>query len=235
MCSESHPLSNPAEGRETAHLILALAYDLHHDVVESTCRATVSILDDVLLPLKRHDVSSSVSCGCEENRDRILRTSSERRLRPSQVHLIVVGPKQIFGDSCGIGRPEWEKQWTHGEMLFGNIVQRIGLDRFSPRGDTRLIANLLDVKVPPGGMMEELGRRSLLEEVGSSVTSTLKLRKCPPIGRATIVLPINTNVCSTEKGDRQRSEAKEVLRQCWENEIGLLSDTEIGFSLVDLQ
>ena len=109
----------------------------------------------------------------------------------STIVLVVVGCKKVVGRGKerldGHAR-DWTSAsqhhnvlWSNGELIFGRIVKRIGLENFqragSPEG-VALQASLLNLLQPSA------------REIASGVRSVLTRMRCPPIGKATTVTPL---------------------------------------------
>lgn len=220
-----HSFHSTNERPKMAQLVLTLAQymdGMPAESVDATQRATIATLDAMLPPL---DVA---------DQDEEKKEDSHAPLWPSQVHLLVAGPKRMVGDSRGIDRPEWEKQWSYGEVLFGNIVRTIGLQRFSPSCRTQLVANLLDVGNVGVGTQAER-EVALLGDIAKLCASKLRHKNCPSVGRTTIVLPMNTSEfgASESRKEEVQERVKAVLEQVWREEQGPLQETSIDFVVVD--
>mmetsp|Transcript_33868 Transcript_33868/g.62720 ORF Transcript_33868/g.62720 Transcript_33868/m.62720 type:complete len:230 (-) Transcript_33868:804-1493(-) len=220
-----HSFHSTNERPKMAQLVLALAQymdGMPAESVEATKRATISTLDAVL---------SSPDGGSREEEKK---DDPHASIRPSQVHLLVAAPKRMVGDARGIDRPEWEKQWSYGEVLFGDIVRSVGLQRFSPNCDTQLIANLLDVGDVGGETLSER-EMLLLREIAKLCARTLRLKNCPSVGRVTIVLPVNKSEigASASRTEGLQERVRAAFGQMWSGEQGPLQESSIEFVIVD--
>mmetsp|Transcript_59268 Transcript_59268/g.176103 ORF Transcript_59268/g.176103 Transcript_59268/m.176103 type:complete len:230 (-) Transcript_59268:2102-2791(-) len=213
------------ERPKMAQLVLTLAQNMDGmpaEAVDATKRATIATLDSMLPPL------DSMNQG-EEKKD-----DSHASLRPNQVHLLVAAPKRMIGDARGIDRPDWERQWSYGEVLFGDMVRTIGLQRFSPNCSTQLVANLVDVG-NVGGATQTERELALLRDIAKQCLSKLRHKDCLSVGRTTIVLPVNAS--EFEESESRRGQLQETVKaafsQVWREEQGPLQDTNFEFVTVD--
>lgn len=209
-----------------AEVVLTLAQymdGMPAESVDAMQRATIATLDDVMPPLDEPDQD-------EEKKD-----DPHVPIRPSQVHLLVAGPKRMVGDAHGIDRPEWEKQWSYGEVLFGNIVRSIGLHRFSPRCGTQLVANLLDVGNPIRRTPTER-EEAMLRDIAKMCVIKLRQKDCLSVRRTTIVLPVNAAEFGANESEREevQERVKTVLGQVWSEAKGPLQETSMEFVIVDV-
>jgi len=134
--------------------------------------------------------------------DEIAETTKEATLsacteNPSNVFLLVAGSKCLLKNIPGRKRPHWEHFWSQGEHVFGEVVQKIGMNRFSPRAQPRINAFLLDF-IPEEDDNYEDKKVDLedtfwterdLKQVTSLVLSLLLREKCANISDITFVLP----------------------------------------------
>ena len=111
----------------------------------------------------------------------------------STIVLLVVGCKKVHGRGKerldGHAR-DWTSAvqhhnvlWSNGELVFGRVIKRIGLDNFQNRGGrgVDMQASLLNLLEPSA------------REIASGVRSVLTRMRCPYIGKATTVTPLLDN------------------------------------------
>mmetsp|Transcript_39523 Transcript_39523/g.58068 ORF Transcript_39523/g.58068 Transcript_39523/m.58068 type:complete len:209 (-) Transcript_39523:268-894(-) len=203
-------------------LVLSLSYK----VDGKSRKATDSVID------------ATVSV-CTHTYDKIDESRDEGTCDQGRISLVVAGANRVSNNSGkGIDKDDWDSQWTVGENMFGEIIKRIGLERFSPISETgqpQLIANLLD----HGKWSGENAPPDTCEtaEVATGCLMMLKRKGYGSVNSARIVVPIELNdvKCPTEREARVNEvvgNTREIFESCWRE--GPLRNARISFDVVEI-
>ena len=112
-------------------------------------------------------------------------------------------------------RSEWDRAWTSGEQVFGDIINGVGIDKFGPR--TNLWAQLLDVGKDAHGL-------EVLEELGREVELALRRKWCEGVSVVYMLVPPRS---MRGDGDDQKQEAGSSSSEP-ERHLQLVQDMELG-------
>ena len=112
-------------------------------------------------------------------------------------------------------RSEWDRAWTSGEQVFGDIINGVGIDKFGPR--TNLWAQLLDVGKDAHGM-------EVLEELGREVELALRRKWCEGVSVVYMLVPPRS---MRGEDDEQKQTAGSSSSEP-ERHLQLVQDMELG-------
>ena len=112
-------------------------------------------------------------------------------------------------------RSEWDRAWTSGEQVFGDIINGVGIDKFGPR--TNLWAQLLDVGKDAHGL-------EVLEELGREVELALRRKWCEGVSVVYMLVPPRS---MRGDADEQKQEAGSSSSEP-ERHLQLVQDMELG-------
>lgn len=113
-------------------------------------------------------------------------------------------------------RSEWDRAWTSGEQVFGDIINGVGIDKFGPR--TNLWAQLLDVGKDAHGM-------GVLEELGREVELALRRKWCEGVSVVYMLVPPRS--MRGEDDERKKQTAGSSSSEP-ERHLQLVQDMELG-------
>ena len=164
----------PHEGSGAA-VVLVLAEDIGDD----TARAPfVSSVVRTIQSLTASSRSSQCNPGPPQQRDLyVLVVGSKQHASHLQLH--DAAPANLATGGClsrKTHRADWDKSWTSGEQIFGDIVSTYGIENFGPRH--HCWAQLIDV-----------GDGVSLDEVATEVELALRRRYCDAVGRVYMLVP----------------------------------------------
>mmetsp|Transcript_35559 Transcript_35559/g.77153 ORF Transcript_35559/g.77153 Transcript_35559/m.77153 type:complete len:308 (+) Transcript_35559:307-1230(+) len=138
-------------------------------------------------------------------------------------------------------RSDWDRAWTSGEQIFGDIINGVGIDKFGPR--TNLWAQLIDV-----------GNGQELVDVAKEVENALTRKYCDGVASVYMLIPArsasgggqsSTGGCSAgeSSGEREQQQqkqqqfvqdmdlgrVKQIFESVWERDGSILRHATVEF------